>query len=194
MIHVRILNSVIASVILTSLYLGLVPFDQERFDKTGPSQMAGTKGDISKRLVGTWRLVTTEGRPGGAKREHNPSGYIVYDSTGHMNAQIMLRNDLARFLAEDLAKATIQEKALAFDSYLAYYGTYTVNEAKGIITHHVEGSLDPNDIGKDLVRYFEFSEDRITLIPTRLVENNLVPKSEVKRRLTWEKVSSRVLD
>jgi hypothetical protein len=177
------------------MHLGLAPFDHEQSNKTGLSQVADTRSDISKRLVGTWRLVTTEGRPGGAKREHNPSGYIIYDSTGHVNVQIMLRNDRARFVSEDLAKATIQEKALAFDSYLSYYGTYTVNEAKGIITHHVEGSLDPNDIGKDLVRYFEFSEDRITLIPTRLVENNLVPKSEVKRRLTWEKVGlSRVLD
>jgi hypothetical protein len=56
-------------------------------------------------------------------------------------------------------------------------------------------SDNPNDVGKDLVRYFEFSEERITLIPTRLVGNDLAPKSEVKRRLTWEKVNlSRMLD
>lgn len=146
------------------------------------------KSVISEKFVGTWKLVSTEGRPSGTKHERNPTGYIVYDSTGHMHVQIMLRNDREKFASEDLVKATVEEKALAYDGYVAYYGTYTINEAEGIITHHLEGSLDPNDIGKDLIRYFEFSGARITLIPTNLVRGKLKPKSEVERRLTWERV------
>ncbi len=190
MLPVPILNSVITLALLSSMCLGLINIEQKRSGQTRVSQAAEPRSDISKRLIGTWKLVTTEGRPAGTRSEHNPSGYIVYDSTGHVNVQIMLRNDRERFFSEDLAKATIKEKALAYDTYLAYYGTYTVNDAKGTIAHHVEGSLDPNDVGKDLIRYFEFSNERITLIPTRLVGNALIPKIEVRRRLTWEKVNS----
>jgi hypothetical protein len=31
--------------------------------------------------------------------------------------------------------------------YEAYFGTYTVNEKEGIVTHHLESALFPGDIG-----------------------------------------------
>jgi hypothetical protein len=38
-----------------------------------------------------------------------------------------------------------------------------VNEAEGTITHHVEGSLFPEDLGKDFTRVFRIEGDTFTL-------------------------------
>ena len=42
-------------------------------------------------------------------------------------------------------------------------GTFSVNESDGTITHHVEGSLFPEDLGKDFRRSFKLEGDTFTL-------------------------------
>ena len=151
------------------------------------SPAANSEIGIAEKFIGTWRLVSIEDRrTSRPENEFNPTGYIMYDSTGHMAVQITRRSDRARFASEEIGKATTDEKAAAFSSYGAYYGTYTINEAAGTITHHVEGSLTQNDVGKDFVRYFKLSDNRITLMPK---ETNAKPgTSGPLRSLTWERV------
>jgi len=152
-------------------------------------QTAKQKSAIVEKLIGTWRLVSIEDRrPNVSYPALNPIGYIVYDSTGHMSVQIVRRNDRARFASDDPAKATLQERADAFNTYLAYFGTYVVSESEGTVTHHVEGSLAPNQTDRDEVRYFEFSGERVILIPTQMIEGKLAPKTSLLRRLIWERV------
>jgi N-acetylglucosamine-6-sulfatase len=149
---------------------------------------ANPKSGIAEKITGIWKLVSIEDhRPGAPQREYNPAGYIIYDATGRMAVQITRRSDRAKLASEEIAQATTEEKAAAFSSYAAYYGTYTINEAAGTITHHVEGSLNPNEVGRNLVRYFKLSGNRITLIP---VETNggRPAASPPVRSLTWERV------
>jgi hypothetical protein len=47
--------------------------------------------------------------------------------------------------------------------YDAYFGTFTVDEAAGTVTHHVQGSLFPEDLGKDFVRRFRVDGDTFEL-------------------------------
>ncbi|MDQ3820549.1 MAG: lipocalin-like domain-containing protein [Acidobacteriota bacterium] len=143
---------------------------------------------MKKRIVGTWRLISIEGEPSVNRAEHNPTGYLVYDSTGHMSAQITYSDTRQKFASTNPSEVTAREKAEAYDSYVAYYGTYTINMHKRVITHHVEGSLNPNDVGNDLIRYFEFSGERLILSPTRLLNGKLAPKDKVKRNLIWERL------
>ena len=184
----RIFNSVITLVVLTFICMGQAIIKKKQHQQSTKTNTGNLTTKMVEKFIGTWKLVSTEGRPSGEKLERKPTGYIIYDSNGHVYVQIMLRNDRTKFISDGLAKATTEEKAAAYDSYVAYYGTYTINEAEGIIMHHVEGSLDPNEVGNDLIRYFEFSGNRITLIPTRLAGGKLIPKSELSRRLTWERV------
>ena len=151
------------------------------------SPAAKAKSPIAEKIVGTWKLISIEDhRTNRPENEFNPTGYIMYDSTGHMAVQITRRSDRAKFVSEDIAKVTTDEKAAAFSSYAAYYGTYTIDEGVSTITHHVEGSWTPNDVGKDFVRYFNLSGNRITLMP---VETNARPEASPPRRsLTWERV------
>ena len=45
----------------------------------------------------------------------------------------------------------------AYLAYVAYFGTYTVDPKKDIVTHHVEGSLRVDYMGTDQVRPFHIS-------------------------------------
>lgn len=140
----------------------------------------------AKRFVGTWRLVSIEERrpngeavPRTGRLGADPLGLILYDSTGHMAVQITAR-DRQHFAA---AQPTGEEAWDALRSYVAYFGTYTVDEAARTVTHHTVGNINPN-IERDRVRHFEFSGDRLTLIP---------PPSKVNGetrtvRLTWERI------
>lgn len=83
-------------------------------------------------LIGTWRLFRFENtdvkgvtvKPFG---EH-PKGYFVYDPTGHLSVQIMGTPRMTRFAAnapgeEDSVKATDAEVRVAYNNYVAYFGT-----------------------------------------------------------------------
>jgi hypothetical protein len=146
------------------------------------------KSGIAEQIIGRWKLVSIEDQtPNSPRGELNPTGYIVYDATGRVAVQITRRSDRKKFASEDIAQATTEEKAAAFGSYAAYYGAYTINEAAGTITHHVEGSLNPNEVGRALVRYFKLSGNRITLTPIETNEGR-PSNSPPIRSLTWERV------
>lgn len=115
------------------------------------------------------------------------AGLLIYDATGHMAAQL-LPLDRPKFASGNRLQGTQEEIKAAFDGYFAYFGPYEVNEAEGVVIHHVKGSIFPNDVGRDNIRYYEFSGDRLILIPTNMVDGKLTPKSSATVRLTWERV------
>ncbi len=141
------------------------------------------------RFVGTWRLISIEDpRPDVEIPDINPTGYIMYDSTGHMAVQITRRSDRPRFASDNPAKGRPEEIRAAFLGYRAYYGTYEVHEKEGIVIHHLEGCLFPNRVGVDNIRYYEFSGDRLTLYVARIADGKILPKSPSVRRLVWDRV------
>jgi hypothetical protein len=66
--------------------------------------------------------------------------------------------------------------------YLGYYGPFVVDEAKGIVTHIVEGSSNANWVGTRQVRYYEFSPDAQQL--TLSVRNE---EGRVTGTLVWKR-------
>src|SRR5882762_6482631 len=125
--------------------------------------------DLSKKFVGAWRLVSIEGNPPGRPFVYDhPTGMIMYDPSGHMCVNIVLRADRKPFApyAKGIVTATAEEKAAAFDSYAGYFGTFTVDAKAGTVTHHLENNLVPGREGTDNVRWFEFQgNDRFYLTP-----------------------------
>lgn len=93
--------------------------------------------------------------------EH-PVGVLTYDSKGRMSAQLMRRNRPA-FRSADLFRGTPDEIKTAFEGFIAYFGTYTVDQKASTVTHHVEGSSFPNYVGTDLKRSLGVSGGRLTL-------------------------------
>ena len=66
--------------------------------------------------------------------------------------------------------------------YDAYFGTYTVDDAAGTITHRVVGSLFPEDLGKDFVRLFTLDGDTLTLKFTSIAAGSEITRTLVFRR------------
>jgi hypothetical protein len=88
-----------------------------------------------------------------------------------------------------VASGTPAEKAAAFDSYLAYYGTYTVDARAKTITHHVEDYSYPGRRGTDNVRWFEFrGNDRIVLTPVGDGKGGVVARKDSTHKLVWERI------
>lgn len=152
----------------------------------GPAM--GQQQRTKERFVGTWKLVLWESqRSNGEVIEprmgRDTVGWIMYDTTGHMCVEIM-RGDRPKFSSNDIGGGTPEEKKSAYEGYIAYCGTYKVNEEEGTVTHHVELSLFPNWIGTDQKRFFELSGDRLTLRTPPL----LVAGDQVISRLVWERL------
>ncbi len=88
---------------------------------------------------------------------------LVYDNAGSFSGQIMARERPA-FASGNLLKGSDDEVRAAFEGYIAYYGSYQVDRAEGLMVHQVEGSFFPNWIGERQVRRFEFiGDDRLEL-------------------------------
>jgi hypothetical protein len=149
------------------------------------------EADISgggAQLVGTWRLISRVVRlkdgtavqdPGLGK---TPTGYLMYDSNGHMAVQLMR---LERPMAIDCGTSgpAPSDNSQSVNGYDAYFGRCTIDETSHTVTHHLEGALAAADVGKNLVREFQVSGDKLTII----VRTNSTKEKQI-RTLTWERV------
>ncbi len=138
-------------------------------------------------LVGTWRLVsrvvtsedgTAVQDPGLGK---TPRGYLIYDSSGHMAAQLM-RLDRPMTVDCGTSGSAPSDNSQSVNGYDAYFGRYTIDETNHTVTHHLEGALAAADVGKNLVREFHVSGGKLTIIV-----RTSSPKEKQIRTLTWER-------
>jgi hypothetical protein len=124
-----------------------------------------TEGSDASRFVGTWRLVETT-RAGQIRPERgaNPTGMITYHESGWMSAQIQPDRPIAPLSG---VAPTPEEALAAIDGYTAYFGTYTVDEARKVVTHHRKASVTPGWRQRaDFERAYEFvGDDRVILRP-----------------------------
>jgi hypothetical protein len=118
-----------------------------------------------EQFIGTWKLISHKHRQSDGQLSYpfgrDAVGIAILDANGHYSAQIM-RPDLPAFASGDRLKGTPAEIKSAFEGSFAYFGTYEVNQEKGTLTHHVEGSSFPNWVGTEQKRFFEFSGNRLT--------------------------------
>jgi hypothetical protein len=134
-------------------------------------------GEDAKKLFGTWRLVetTSDGkvRP---ERGANPLGLITYHESGWMAAQIQPDRPPIGMAGKEPSG---DEAKAALHGYTAYFGSFTVDEAKKVVVHHRLGSVSPGwEKTPDYVRAYEFEgPDRVVLRP---VGN--------KNALVWERL------
>jgi len=119
-----------------------------------------------------------------------PSGMIIYDASGCMSGQIAVKGDRKPF-ARGLRAGTLEEKAAAFDSFFAYYWTYTVIRKRKTVTHHPENHSWPGRRGVHNVRWFEFQgNDRLILMPVSDGKGGIVERNRATYRLVWQRVKN----
>ncbi len=125
-------------------------------------------------FIGVWKLVsyTWTDKASGKTEEPfgpHPVGRITYDAAGRMSAQLMRPDRKSVGGSSNLGGVSAIRAASAEDlremasGFVAYFGTFTVDEKAKIVTHHVEGALVPTWVGSRQRRSYEFSGDKLIL-------------------------------
>jgi hypothetical protein len=133
-----------------------------------------------KRFIGAWKLLSVEVSVDGnvlhPYGEH-PVGRLTYDQAGRMSAQIMRPGRRSSVDdPADISRASADELRQIAEGYLAYYGTFTVDEENKTVIHHVEASMLPAWLGTDQHRQYEFDSPRLVLMAG-------------SSKLVWERLS-----
>jgi Lipocalin-like domain len=170
---------VITMAVIPMLYLGLLA--------KGASALFPFNVEMTtQKFIGTWELVTSEFRTRDDKITYplgeKAVGILMYDGGGRFAAQLM-RPDRPKFASGDMRGSTPEEAKTAVDGYVAYFGTYQVDEKRGTVVHHVEASLFPNWLGQDQVRFFEFAADLLTLRTPPMLSGG----QEITGVLVWKR-------
>jgi hypothetical protein len=155
---------------------------------------ATAHGKVIDQLVGGWSLASrvTTGADGrvltDAGLSATPSGILIYDRAGHVAAQLSRPGRTVAMLPDECREAQqvkgTDDTSQTILGYDAYFGTYTVNEKEGIVTHHLESALFPADIGKSIARRFAISGDTLTIT----FNTTLRDGTPVTRTLVWTRV------
>jgi hypothetical protein len=110
---------------------------------------------LKEQLVGTWKLVSSHNVRSDGSRVDNigpsPKGLLIYTNDGHF-ALVNTRADLPKFASNRRDQGTPEENKAVVHGSIAYFGTYSVNEADKVITAQIEGSTFANLIGTDQKR------------------------------------------
>ncbi len=151
-----------------------------------PTGAASAQG--AKELLGAWTIVSITVEGDGKKSEPfgpNPGGTQTYDSNGRF-ASMALRSDLPKIASNNRGTATLEESQKIVHGSMAYYGSYTINEAEKSITMQMEGATFPNWVGTTHKRLFAISGDTAlsdccaaTPAPFRLMQFPAVIASQV---------------
>ena len=126
-------------------------------------------------LQGAWELVSLTTRwPDGRTTEPwgaTPVGRLTYEADGRMTALLM---DARRNQADGRAVAPEVQASAA-----AYYGTYTVDAARRVVTHRVAASLRASEAGA-IERRYTLRGDTLVLAADALYEG-----ARVTHTLVW---------
>ena len=143
----------------------------------------------AEKFTGTWRLLACEGQwsDGRISKPYGdePGGLLMYDGQGRFSGQIMAR-ERPGFATGNLLKGSDDEVRTAFEGYVAYYGSYAVDETEGLMIHQVEGSFFPNWIGERQVRKFEFTGDGRLQLSTLPIKG---ARADLTVVLLWERAT-----
>ena len=84
----------------------------------------------------------------------------------------------ARWKSAD--EPTDEELRTTFDHFIAYAGTFEVDDAGGFLVHHIEIGLVPNETGESARRHFQFVGEQLVLRPAPPLAQGVVDYT-----LTW---------
>lgn len=133
------------------------------------STVAQTKS-IKDQLVGTWMLVSWEqANKDGTKQQDfgpNPKGIASFDASGRFFV-MFARPDLPKIASTDRTKVTPQEAQAINVGSIAYFGTYTVEDASKTLLLRIESSTYPNQLGTEAKRVIgSLTADELTYTNT----------------------------
>jgi Lipocalin-like domain len=110
---------------------------------------------MKEQLVGTWTFVSAidTNKDGTKTNRWGPSakGLAVFDANGHYSFMIA-RTDIPKFAANSVMQGTAEENKAVMQGLIAFFGTWSVDEATKTLITTVDASSFPNFNGKSLKR------------------------------------------
>ena len=120
--------------------------------------------DARSAFIGPWALSkwTVTGEDGSVTYPYGPNaeGLLIYTDDGQMAVQLSNPD------------VPIDGSGSIDQSYFAYFGTYSVDEEQGTITHNIERSLASSWVDTEQIRSYEFlPESQLNLIAVVPTDN-----------------------
>ncbi len=138
------------------------------------------------RLTGVWSLVKSEFRTDSGDTLYplgeDAVGQAIFTADGFMSGQLMRRNR-SRFEQDSQLLGTEAEIQEAFQGYIAYFGHCEIDAERRTITTRVDGSLFPNWVGGEQLRYFEFEDEQLVLTTPPIA----IGDDHITGVLTWSR-------
>lgn len=138
-------------------------------------------------VVGTWMLISETAQKDGRTTEPlgpHPLGSMMLDGNGRFMLMIA-RPDLPKFAAKRREAGTPAENQAVLSGSLSFLGTYSVDEANGVLILHVEASTFPNWVGTDQRRDFTISGSEMKWV------NRTPAIAAASAELVWRRAGSR---
>ena len=143
---------------------------------------------ISSLLVGVWTLLTYTEEKEGCEDTHpfgpKPVGFLIYTPDGFVSAQLM-KPGRSAFQSRDWHQGTPEEYVESGSGYIAYCGTYEVDETNETVTHIPSVALLPNLIHGRQLRALTLNGDRLTLRTSSAGVDGVL----VTSHLEWERIA-----
>ncbi|GKQ50206.1 lipocalin-like domain-containing protein [Bradyrhizobium sp. Ce-3] len=144
---------------------------------------------LRSRLVGIWSLteaVTVKGDETVPWFGRHPpiTGILIYGENGWMSVQIA-GAPAGTISRADFYKLSAADRAVWFDEYYAYYGTFEVDEVAHVITHHIVSSLLPYETATILKRTVSIDGDMVSLLTAARDDGGKTSFN----RLVWKKAT-----
>jgi hypothetical protein len=138
-----------------------------------------------RQLIGFWRLLSFESRNASNQLlASNPgqTGFLVYTASGHVMLHLM-----QPYRRRDVGSAPTPDETMAtYRSYASYFGPYTVDEATGVVVHHLDASFNSAAPGTDLELHYGLPGRRLTLKTPATKDSD---GQEGHETMTWERLS-----
>jgi len=120
-----------------------------------PTSAVSQQKSLKDQLVGTWTLASWERvLPNGNKVQSygtNPKGIVVFEANGRFFL-MFARPDLPKIASNNPATATAEEAKAVMAGSIAYFGTYTVDDANKVISLRMDASTFANQLSTDQKR------------------------------------------
>lgn len=146
---------------------------------------------LKERLVGGWRLVGWGLTDGDAEDKFLPplgyvedcGGLLIYSPSGAMSATLS-RNNRSHFQNSSLDGGTVEERANAFGTIVAYAGAFVTDDAKSEVTHVVDYATLPHFVGQHMRRICIFEGNRLKLDTPSMIIGGVSRVSYIE----WERI------
>lgn len=117
-------------------------------------------------FAGTWQLVSSEMRTADGNIFYplgeGCAGRMFCDNEGNLSAQLM-QVDRTKFASDDMMQGTAEEVVSAYKGFVSFWGAYKFDPQAKEARYVIEGSLFPNWVGHENLRFYEREGDCMTL-------------------------------